>query len=75
MRHVGVIESLGLAERQLGAVDDAGVIELVEVDGLVAAENPGDQAEVGAVAGGKDDARLLAKELGKGGFELFVQVE
>ena len=39
------------------------------------ADQGGDQAEVGVVAGGEDEAVFLAEKLGEGGLELLVQVE
>ena len=56
----------GVAVGHLGAVDDRGVVELVEVDHLAPADQPGDEAEVGLVAGGEDEAVFLAQELGEG---------
>ena len=64
---VAVVEALGLAVGHLGAVDDRGVVELVQVDHFAAADQPGDQAEVGRVAGGEDQAGFLAEEFGQGG--------
>ena len=72
---VAVVEALGLAVGHLGAVHDRGVVQLVEVDHLAAADQAGDQAEVGGVAGGEDEAGFLAQELGQGALELLVQVE
>ena len=63
------------AVRHLGAVHDRGVVQLVEVDRLAPADQAGDEAEVGRVAGGEDQAGLLAQELGQRAFELLVQVE
>jgi hypothetical protein len=51
------------------------VVELVEVDGITTADQAGDQAEVGGVAGREDEARLLAQELGQRGLELLMEVE
>ena len=75
LAEVAVVEALGLAVGHLGAVDDRGVVQLVEVDHLAAADEPGDQAEVGGVAGREDEAGFLAQELGQGVLELLVQVE
>ena len=75
VRHVVMVEPLALAERQLGAVDDAGVIELVEIDRLVARQESGDEPEIGAIPGGEDHARFLAEELGERTLQLLVQVE
>ena len=72
---VAVVEPLGLAIGHLGAVDDRGVVELVQVDHLAAAHQARDQAEVGRVAGGEDEAGFLAQELGQGALELLVEVE
>ena len=44
---VAVVEALGLAVGHLRAVHDRGVIELVEVDHLAAADEAGDQPQVG----------------------------
>ena len=72
---VAVVEALGLAVGHLGAVHDRGVVELVEIDHLAPADQPGDEAEVGRVAGGEDQAGFLAQELGQGALELLVQVQ
>ena len=72
---VAVVEALGLAVGHLGAVDDRGVVELVEVDDVAPADQPGDEAEVGGIAGREDEAGFLAQELGEGALELLVEVE
>ena len=72
---VAVVEALGLAVGELGAVDDRGVVQLVEVDDLAPADQTGDQAEVGRVAGRKDEAGFLAEEFGQRRLELLVEVE
>ncbi len=72
---VAVVEALGLRVRQLGAVHDRGVIELVEVDGLTPTDQAGDQAKVGGVAGGEDQTGFLAEELSQRALELLVEVE
>src|SRR5690606_9456566 len=72
---VAVIEPLCLAVREPGAIDDAGVIQLVEVDSLTPADQAGDHAQVGPIAGGEDQGALLAEELGEGGLKLLVEVE
>ena len=51
------------------------MVELVEQDDLAAADQAGDEAEVGLVAGGEDEAGFLAEELGEVVLQLLVQVE
>ena len=63
---VAVIEALGFAVGQLGAVHDRGVVELVEVDHLAATDESRDEPQVGRIAGREDEAGLLAEELGEG---------
>ena len=74
-RDVVVAEAHRLAERQRAAVDDRGVVELVDEDGVVAADQALDDAEVGLVAGREDERGLVPHEFGEVGLELLVQVE
>ena len=59
---VFVAEDFNLGTREAGAVDDAGVIELVGEDEVLFAEDGGDGAGVGGEAGLEDDAGLDAFE-------------
>ena len=54
------LELDGRAEAEPGAVDDAGVVELVEVDDVAAPDQAGDDAEVRLEAGGEGQRRRLA---------------
>ena len=64
-REVAVVEPHHVAERQLRAVHDGRVIELVEVDDVAAPHQAGDQPEVRLVAGREHQGGFLARELGQ----------
>ena len=75
VRGIVVLESLDVPERQPGPVDDAGVVLLVQVDGVPLAHETGDGAQVHLEAGRERDGGLLTHELGQPLFELHVEVE
>jgi hypothetical protein len=70
-----VVEPHRLAVGHLGAVDDRGVVQLVEDDEVAAADEARDRPEVGLVAGREDEAGFLAQELRQVRLEPFMQVE
>ena len=72
---VAMVEALGFAVGHLGPVDDRGMVELVQIDHFAAADEPGDEAEVGRVAGGEDQTGFLAQEFGQRVLELLVEVQ
>ena len=72
---IAVREALGVPEAHLGAVHDGGVVQLVEEHHVAAPHQAGNQSQVRLVAGGEDDASLLAEELGELPLELPVQVQ
>ena len=72
---VSVVKAHRLPVGHLGAVDDGGVIELVEEHHVPPTHQPRDQAEVGVVPGGEDDAVFFAEEVRQSGFELDVEIE
>ena len=67
-----VAEDLDLRAGEAGAIDDAGVIELVGEDEVFFAENARDGSGVGGEAGLEDDAGFDAFECGDLFFELHV---
>ncbi len=64
-----------LGERQARAVDDAGVVLLVEIHGVPAVKQAGDYAQIDLEPGGEGDGRRLADELGQLRLEGLVQVQ
>ena len=72
---VVVAELADVAEGEPRAVDDAGVVLLVEVDRVALADEAGDHAEVHLEAGGEDERGVLSHELGQPLLELDVEVE
>jgi len=68
---VAVDEGLRLGEA--AAVDDAGVVELVREDDLVALCQGGNDTAVGEVAGAEHQRRLRSGELGQAALELAVR--
>jgi hypothetical protein len=73
--HVVVAELADLAEGEPRSVDDAGMVLLVEVDGVSLSDQAGDRAQVDLESGGEHDGRVLADELRQAPLELDVQVE
>ena len=71
---VFVAEDFDLGAGEAGAVDDAGVVELVGEDEVFFAEDGGDGAGVGGEAGLEDDAGFDVLEGGDLFFELHVDV-
>jgi hypothetical protein len=72
---VAVVEPRRLPVRHLGAVDDRGVVELVEEDHIAAADEPRNDAQIRLVARREDEARFLAEELRQLGFELLMEIQ
>jgi hypothetical protein len=70
-----VIEALGLAVGELGAIHNGGMVQFVQVDHIPTADQAGDQSQVGRVPGGEDQARFLTQEFGQGALQLLVQVQ
>ncbi len=58
---------------ELAAVDDAGVVVLVDEDGVAGADDGADGADVGGVAGAEDQGAFAAGDLGDLGLQLLVQ--
>ena len=71
---VFVAEDLDLGARQPGAVDDAGVVELVGDDEVFFAEDGRDRARVGGEAGLEDDAGFDVLEARDLFFQLHVDL-
>ena len=65
-------ELADVAQPQPGAVDDAGVVLLVQVDHVAPLDQAGDRAQIDLEAGGEGDGRRLAHEVGELFFQLFV---
>ena len=59
---------------QPAAVDDAGVVQLVAVDRVPFADQGRDRADVGRVAGGKEQRRFGPFELGQLSLQFRVQI-
>ena len=55
------IDDEAAANRQV-IVDNAGVVQLVAIDGIAFADESGDRADVGGVAGGKQEHRFGSLE-------------
>ena len=72
---VVVAEALHRRARELRAGEQRVVGVFVEDDVVVAVQEAADRADVRHVAGGEDERRLPAVELGELGLELAVQVE
>ena len=72
MRRVLVAEDFDLGAREAGAVDDAGVIQLVGDDEVFLAENRGDGAGIGGEAGLEDHAGFDVLEARNLFFQLHV---
>jgi hypothetical protein len=72
--NVLVAEHFNFGAGEAGAVDDAGVVELVGEDEVFFAEDAGDSACVGGKAGLEDDAGFHSFEGGDLFFELHVDV-
>ena len=68
-------EAAHLAKGQPAAVHDAGVVILVGDDKVAPAHQRRDGAQVGLVAGGKDQRRLRAHELGQPPLQFQVQFQ
>ena len=72
---VVVAELAHLAEGEPRAVEDAGMVLLVEVDIIALADQTRDGAQVHLEAGGEDDRGFLSHELGQAALQLHVQIE
>ncbi len=72
---VVVAEALDLHAGHAAGVEQAAVAEAVDDDAVVGAEEAGDQAEVGHVAGAEGESGLGAFVLGEGALHLVVDVE
>src|SRR5690606_20217224 len=68
-------EPLKLAEGEHRAIDNAGVVFLIGNDHVAPAYNRRDGAEVGLVAGGDDENRLLADEVRQPLLKLAVHLQ
>ena len=69
---VAVAVDVGHRAGEPAGVNDAAVVEPVTEDGVLSADKGGDCAQVGHVAGGKDEGRPGAEETGEAGFKVAV---
>ena len=72
---VAVVEPDRLPLGHLRAVHDRSVVQLVQEDHVLAAHQPGNQTDVGVVAGREDDTVFLPQELGQRGLELQMKIQ
>ena len=70
-----VAESFRLAEAQAGTVLEAGMVELVQVDGVAACDEGADRAEVRLVTRTEDEGRFFPGEVGQLFLEQIVNVK
>jgi hypothetical protein len=73
--HVVVLVLVVLAEAETTAVDDAGVVEVVEDGDVAASQQRGEHAEIHLEAGGEGERGVALHELGDLLLELDVDVE
>ena len=73
--HVVVVELDHGPEPKPGSIDDAGVVELVEVHDVAALNQAGDHSQVYLEAGGKRQRRRFVHELGEFLLKLNVDVQ